>query len=137
MDTIEKLVEELAPSVKMFLGEIEQLSYAMIMISPDKKNISYSSGGMYPFLIKKDNKIIKIKSNNNPLMNFSPAPVVSNMKMDHWDSLMLYSDGLIEHEFAKLDRYNPAILIKEPENINELSSFTFEDDVTLIHLKNM
>lgn len=140
INSIEELIKKLAPSIKMFLGDIEQLSYAMIMISPDAKNISYSSGGMYPILIKSDNKILKLKANNNPLMNFSPRPVVSNIEIDSWESLLLYSDGLLEHEIGALNKYKPDMLIKEPSMIApaiaEISSHKLEDDVTMIYLKN-
>jgi PAS domain S-box-containing protein len=140
IESVDELIEQLAPSIKLFLGEIEQLSYTLIMISPDAKSISYSSGGMYPFLIKSGDEIIKVKANNNPLMNFSALPVVSSLEIDSWESLILYSDGLVEHEIKELSKYKPDMLIKEPslmeEAITEISSHKFEDDVTMIYFKN-
>lgn len=141
IETIDELIKQLTPSIKMFLGEIEQLSYTIIMISPDTKRFTYSSGGMYPFLIKKDNEILKLKSNNNPLMNFSPLPIVSSIEIDNWDSLLVYSDGLTEHGVEALGKYKPEMLMKKPsiieQAINEMSSYKLDDDVTMIYLKNI
>ena len=111
VDTLDELIEQLVPSVKNFLGEIEQLSYTMIMISSDKKKISYASAGMYPFLIKAGEDIIRAKANNTPFMNFSPAPDINYMDIGKWDSLMVYSDGLVEHENSEISKYLPKELI--------------------------
>lgn len=95
---------------------------------------------MYPFLIKSGDEIVKVKANNNPLMNFSSRPIISNLKINNWDSLLLYSDGLVEHERKELDKYKPEMLIKEPsmiaQAITEISSYKFEDDVTMIYIAN-
>ncbi len=93
--SLEELVEELHKTARTFLGEIEQISYTMIMISPDRKTLTYASGGMYPFLIKNGNETIRIKANNIPFMNFSPAPTCTKMQLDNWDSLLVYSDGIM------------------------------------------
>ena len=140
IDTLEELIEQLSPSIKNFLGEIEQLSYTMIMISPDKKKISYASAGMYPFLIKSGENIIKAKTNNTPFMNFSSIPEINYIDIDNWDSLVIYTDGLVEHENNELLQYAPEKLIRQPslvDNlINEIQNHTLDDDVSLIYIKN-
>lgn len=140
IDSLDELVKRLYPTVKTFLGEIEQLSYIMIMISPDKRTISYASGGMYPFLIKNGDEIIKAKVNNLPFMNFSSIPVISKIVLDNWDSLMIYSDGIIEHENENIDHHMLKELIKNPllvkDALEQIKSHIFEDDVTVIYLEN-
>ena len=141
MNSIEELLEKLYPIAKTFLGEIEQLSYTMIMICPKKNSIAYSSGGMYPFLIKKGEEILKIKANNTPFMNFSPTPNCTILEIESWDAIMLYSDGILEHENDNLKEYMPEVIIKNPllveEGMKKISQHDFEDDVTMIYLQNV
>lgn len=140
MSSIEELIQRLYPSVKIFLGDIEQLSYTMIMISSDKKSLTYCSGGMYPFLIKKGDEVIKIKANNLPLMNFSPKPVCATVEIDRWDALMIYSDGIIEHDSEDLKECMPEVIINNlstiEDSMKKISLYDFEDDVTIMYLEN-
>lgn len=141
MHAIEDLIQKLHPIAKTFLGEIEQLSYTMIMISPDKKSLTYSVGGMYPFLIKKGNEIIKVKANNTPFMNFSSTPICSKIELESWDSLMVYSDGILEHENDTLQELMPEVIIHRPSHVKDamrkIAEVDFEDDVTMIYLQNV
>ena len=140
VNTLYELIEQLSPSIKNFLGEIEQLSYTMIMISPDKKKISYASAGMYPVLIKSGSEIIKIKANNTPFMNFSQTPDISTIEIGEWDSLIIYSDGLVEHENSEIDKFSPEKLITQEslieKAIQEIQKHKFDDDVSLLYIKN-
>ena len=136
-----ELSERLFPVVKTFLGEIEQLSYTMIKICAGSKKLSYASAGMYPFLIKQKAMGIKeCKANNTPFMNFSEVPIVSDIDIEGFESLLLYSDGLVEHEKNDLDIFSPKKLIEEPSLIDDaidtISEMKFEDDVTLLYLEN-
>ena len=137
---LEELVNHIFPIIKTFLGEIEQLSYTMIMIDKNATTISYASGGMYPFLMKTEDGILKIKANNTPFMNFSPNPVVKEFTIPQWDSLLLYSDGFIEHENENFKELTPEKLIINPTLIEIAQEKTrnsvLEDDVTLLYLKN-
>jgi SepF-like predicted cell division protein (DUF552 family) len=56
---LKKICKKLFPTIKTFLGELEQLSYTMIMISPKGRKLSYASGGMYPFKLKNKKKLLK------------------------------------------------------------------------------
>lgn len=139
--TLEELMQMVYPNAKTFLGEIEQLSYTMIMITPDKKQLTYASGGMYPFLIKRGENIIKIKANNSPFMNFSPIPICNTIEIGDWNSIMLYSDGILEHENKDLKEYMPDVIIRHPEtiknNLKEIAKHQFEDDITILYLENI
>jgi len=140
VENLRELVEQLSPNIQGFLGEIEQLSYTMLMISPDKKSVSYASAGMYPSLMKIGKKVIRLKANNTPFMNFSPIPDVSTLDIGEWDSLIIYSDGLVEHENLEIAHISPEYLLNNPHSLNstiqEISSHQFNDDVTIIHLMN-
>jgi len=140
MPTIKDLIQTLYPEVKTFLSEFEQLSYIMIKISPDKKHLTYASGGMYPFLIKSGDEIMRVKANNTPFMNFSEMPVCEKIEIDNWDSIILYSDGIIEHDNEDLNKYTPEFMIKNSLTIKEtfqkISLYDFDDDVSIIYLNN-
>jgi len=139
-ESLEKLCKNLFPTIRTFLGEIEQLSYTMIIISSNRKRVSYASGGMYPFLIKKGDDVVKIKTNNLPFMEFSETPTVNNLDITGWESIVLYSDGMVEHEYKDINHLIPHELIVTPSLIeqtsNTIHNHEFDDDITLIHLKN-
>jgi PAS domain S-box-containing protein len=140
MNSMDELMKKLYPSAKTFLGEIEQLSYTIIMISPDRKLLTYASGGMYPFLVKIGDEIIKVKANNTPFMNFSPIPIFTTIEIHQWDSLIVYSDGIVEEENENLKPYRPEAMLSKPsmikDSMKKISLHNFEDDVTIIYLKN-
>lgn len=137
---LKKLCKRVFPTIKTFLGELEQLSYIMIMINPSGTKISYVSGGMYPFKIKCDNEIKRVKANNLPFMEFSEIPTVSKLNIEGWESILLYSDGLIEHENSDKDYFVPKKLIGNPTLIeatsDSLKKYKFDDDLTLLHIEN-
>ncbi|EDZ61876.1 protein containing PAS domain [Sulfurimonas gotlandica GD1] len=137
---LKKICKKLFPTIRTFLGELEQLSYIMIMINPKGDKLSYASGGMYPFKLKNKKDIIRIKANNLPFMDFSDIPEVSKIDIPGWKSVMLYSDGLVEHAKKDEDHFLPRRLINDPSLIdytaNSLNKYEFSDDVTLIHLEN-
>jgi len=137
---LQELSDKLFPTIKTFLGEIEQLSYTMIKISADSKKLYYASAGMYPILIKQNtNNIREIKANNTPFMNFSELPKVSEVDINEAESILLYSDGLVEHEESELKIYSPKNLIQDANLIESansiISAMKLEDDVTLLYLK--
>ena len=113
----EEIIKQLFLHVKNFLDDIEQLSYTIMKISADKNTITYCSGGMYPTLIKIGEETVKLKANNIPFMNFSDTPVVKSVDVKGWESLLIYSDGILEHENDALDDYLPEIMIQEPLKI--------------------
>ncbi|QFR49587.1 SpoIIE family protein phosphatase [Sulfurimonas lithotrophica] len=141
MSSMDELISRLYPSAKDFLAEDEQLSYIMLMISPDKKTITYSAGGMYPFLIKTPKEIIKIKSNNTPFMNFSDVPNCDSIEVKSWENIVLYSDGIVEHQNEELKDCSPENMISNTLNIQEsldkASAYNFDDDVTVININNL
>ena len=93
---------------------------------------------MYPFLVKTNDKILKFKANNTPFMNFSETPIIENITLENWESLIVYSDGIVEDEADILNPYTPENLIKKPTLIEEartiLSKHQFEDDITVVYL---
>jgi hypothetical protein len=73
-------------------------------------------------------------------MDFSEIPKVTKINITGWKSVMIYSDGLVEHSKKDEEHFLPRRLIDEPSLIDYTSSvlnkYEFSDDVTLIHLEN-
>jgi PAS domain S-box-containing protein len=142
VEDFQELVEELFPAIKTFLAEEEQLSFTMLMINSDSSKLCYASGGMYPFLMKKKGtQLSKIKANNTPFMNFSTIPNIDKVDIQGLESLLMYSDGLVEHEDKELDIFSPQNLIEKPHLIDSAKDTIsamkkLEDDVTLVYFEN-
>jgi len=138
--SLKKICKKIFPIIKNFLGELEQLSYTMILINPKSTKLSYVSGGMYPFKIKFDQNTYRIKANNLPFMNFSKTPKSSKLNITKWKSIMIHSDGVVEHQYKDQKQFQPKEIINNPALIDTLKSslndYKFNDDLTLIHLKN-
>lgn len=134
--SFEEIVNKLFPMIRKFLGEIEQLSFTMIGI--DKKYIQYASGGMYPFMIKKEEEVITYKANNLPFMNFSPSPVIKSITIDNWSDMILYTDGLVEDLTEDMSEYSPLNLLARSdlfeEAKNKIANGIYEDDITVIKI---
>lgn len=138
--TLQELVDKLFPAIKPFLDEDEQLSYTIVKIHPDAKKISYVSAGMYPFLIKqKHNDITKVKANNLPFMNFSTSPKIAQIEIQEIESVLIYSDGLVEHENSDLKEFSPENLIQKPKLIKKakkaVKNIKLDDDLSVLYLK--
>ena len=73
----------------------EALSFAMIEIDLEKPSIKYANMGMPPFYLIQDGKIIKIKPNNQPLLQTSKEFVIDEFN-ENFDSFLVASDGLFE-----------------------------------------
>lgn len=138
--SLKNICKKLFPIIKSFLGELEQLSYTMILINPKATKLSYVSGGMYPFKVKFEESIYGVKANNLPFMNFSKPPKPTKLNITKWKSLMLYSDGVVEHQYNEQEQFKPREIIENPALIDSISNsmheYKFSDDFTLIHLNN-
>ena len=134
--TFKEIVNKLFPTVQKFLGEIEQLSFTIIGINED--NINYVSGGMYPFMIKKDDEVFTYKANNLPFMNFSSTPLITNILVENWNDIIIYTDGLVEDLTENMSEYSPLNLLYSTDLFekakDKIDKGIFEDDITVVHI---
>ena len=132
------IIEKLFPMIQKFLGEIEQISYTILYIDENKKDMHYTSGGMYPFMIKEDNEVLTYKANNLPFMNFSPTPIINSISIENWSDIIIYTDGLVEELNEDMSEFSPLILLDNKklfENINEkIKHMKFDDDITVVQI---
>jgi len=132
----EEIIEALFQRIKKFLGDAEQLSYTFIYLKDDI--IKYSSGGMYPFLVKSGEEITKYKANNMPFMSFYvDTPNIETLHTN-WDKIIMYSDGLIEDSDEEMREFKPKNLLQNPDLFEKLKqklkTKKFEDDITVIQI---
>lgn len=137
--SFEDIVKRLFPRIQSFLGKEEQLSYTILYIEPNKKDIKYLSGGMYPFMLKHNDTIVSYKANNLPFMNFCQVPKIDAISVDDWSDLIIYTDGLIEDANEDMDGLSPVTILENPESFESIKAKiqerSFDDDITVIHFK--
>ncbi|NPA56072.1 MAG: SpoIIE family protein phosphatase [Epsilonproteobacteria bacterium] len=137
--SFEYIVRSLFSEVKKFLSNSEQISYFLIHVPADMKNINYVGGGMYPFYVRMHNdEIIKFKANNLPFLSFSDIPTIGKHPLDdRLKNLVLYTDGIVEEPDIDVSKYHPKKIVANPSLIESLKEVvaksSFNDDVTLIH----
>ena len=140
-NTFELFIEKLFFEIQKFLGDEEQLSYIFTYIKKDSSAMKYLSGGMYPFLIKTQQTTNRYKANNLPFMNFSPIPVVQEIKLENtYENILLYSDGFVEELNNEMKTYTPQTILNDKELLKPLNKYiqnsSFDDDITIIYFLN-
>ena len=138
--SFKNIVNKLFPMIQKFLGEIEQLSYTILYIDENKNNLQYISGGMYPFLINHNNTILKYKANNLPFMNFSSTPIITEINLKKWNSILIYTDGLVEDLTEDMKQFSPLAILENEKSFTDIkdsiSDKKFEDDITVVKIIN-
>jgi len=138
VENFEELVEKLFPMIQKFLGEVEQLSFIMLNIDCEQEILSYCAGGTYPVFIKLQDKILTIKSNNLPFMDFSMTPSIMKQDIKGWETLILYTDGLVEEIENILDKFHPENLLEDKTLFekanNAIVQNNYEDDITVVKI---
>ena len=139
--SFEEIVSRLFPMIQRFLGEIEQLSYTMLYIDENKKDMHYLSGGMYPFMIKQGSEILTYKANNLPFMSFSQTPSINSISLDEWSDILIYTDGLVEDLDEDMSKYSPKNILEDEKLFKQLqeniTQKRFEDDITVVKLSKI
>ncbi|MCV6608404.1 MAG: fused response regulator/phosphatase [Campylobacterales bacterium] len=137
---LKSLTEKILESTIGILEDGEQLAFTFVKISPDRKNLEYSIGGMYPFFIKDDNQIIEMETSNIPMMNFTNEIDIKTISLKNFQGSVLFSDGIIEEYKSKISGFKPQDLLKDNSLFKIadklISKLTLKDDITLILLES-
>jgi CheY-like chemotaxis protein len=137
--TLQQLGHYLLDALREILDEEEQLSYSIFHISPDGKRMDYSIGGMYPAMLQDGKRVIPLKANSLPILNFSQAITINHVEIESFKQLLIYSDGLIEDEHSICETCTPENMLYDPsiydKVVTELADKKTEDDVTILSLK--
>ncbi|NPA11372.1 MAG: SpoIIE family protein phosphatase [Epsilonproteobacteria bacterium] len=136
-----ELIEKLFTEAKKFLLQDEQLSFFMLYIDKNLKDVSYAAGGIYPVYVKdKNSEIHKIKANNLPFTkNSNKLPEVNTVSFEEGiSSAIMYSDGLVEEYEVDLLEYRPQLILQDPSKMEALEKTVkneqLADDLTVIYI---
>ncbi|MEF3254296.1 MAG: response regulator [Deferribacterales bacterium] len=132
--------------IKKALLSEEIVTASFFMIDLIQNHLQYAHCGMPPILMKLNScDVEEIKSNNPPISKYTDKIIVSEIKLDHLDSLLIYSDGLVESYDDKGQIYSSNI-INDFKKLNFFSEFeklyssnvpSFQDDVTVFFMKKL
>ena len=138
-ESLHELGVRLLEALREILDDEEQLSYSIFHIASDGKRMDYSIGGMYPAILQDSEKMIPLKANSLPILNFSQAIVISHVEIENFNQLLVYSDGLIEEEESICDACSPEKMVRDravyKKVVDAVMEKKTEDDVTILSLR--
>jgi len=135
--TFNSLMDSLIDNLQYILTDEEQLTCGFFWFSNDLKKVDYVVAGMYAPLLLDGEKLISIKSNNIPFMNFTFDFRISTIAINNFQKFIAYTDGLVED--TKEMKFDIEKMLKNSEYysyvMGELSTTYLEDDTTIIKLE--
>ena len=91
----ERIVKDTVNYAKSIMLDDEALSFAIVEVDLNKKEIKYLNMGLPPIYIIKNEELIKIRPNNRPLIQSTTDYKIDTYKGD-FNSFLIASDGLFE-----------------------------------------
>lgn len=136
--SFQELLDSILPYIVDVLAEEEQISFTLVEIDSNFKNLSYVNGGMYPMLIKDGDAVIKLKANSLPVLNFSRDLTAKTVELEAFQGLVVYSDGIVESDDDQMLAYSPENILlglaSTEDAIKNIPSYTRDDDITLLSI---
>ena len=138
-DSLDGISNRVLESIVGVLDDGEQLAFTFIKISPDRRTIEYSIGGMYPFFIKDSDKIIELETNNIPIMNFTKEIKTKSISLNNFQSAVIFTDGIVEEYNSKITGFHPEDILKDSSILHVvkklIKKLSLKDDMTLLFLE--
>jgi len=139
----ERVVRDTFKYATSIMLDNEALSFIMLEINLEKNKIKYANFGMPPiYLTNNEEKLIKIKPNNYPLLQSSKDFVIDTFE-NQFDSILVSSDGLFES--LSEDGYPYFVRFKQNyKNVYLLSDLLkdfksnvqeADDDMSIVYMK--
>ncbi|MGP1561255.1 MAG: GAF domain-containing SpoIIE family protein phosphatase [Helicobacteraceae bacterium] len=137
---LRKLAHFLANAFESVLGNEEQLSCCFVWFNKDFTQLEYLSGGMYPVGLVCGGERKYLRSNNLPFMNYTKNIKIDTMDISGFESIVLYTDGLVEDlslSTARADIFK--FLDKDfVDGVqSSLNKSDIADDATLVVIKKL
>jgi CheY-like chemotaxis protein len=121
--SLHNLINEAIKFIKPILLEEEALAIDFVIINNEENKLYYSKFAMPVLLMQDtDNKIVKIKSNNQPLSKYIRDFNIGSCDISNITKFLIYSDGIVEND-TKFDGRPYSEFIEE----DFLNSFTREE----------
>jgi hypothetical protein len=144
---LHRLIYESLEYIKPILLDEEALSIDFILLNCDKLQMQYAKFSMPALLMQtKENKIIKLKSNNPPMSKYFKDFTISSYDTSEIIKLLFYSDGMIENTTRFKDKLYLEYIEKDfldsftKENMKEKLLWKItkqEDDITFIFISKL
>lgn len=138
VNSLQELLDIAMPFIKNVLIDCEQLSFTFVWIDSHRKEMEYAIGGMYSTLLSVGGEIVRLKSNNPPLLSFDDEVYTDKIDIDGFEAILSYTDGLVETHEGGASKYAPTKIVNDEkvfeECIKNLYEYELEDDVTLIRV---
>lgn len=132
--------KEFIETIKNTLVDEEQLSCVFLEIDADFKKLEYFSAGMYPGSFLDEDKIVHLKTNNQPLMNFDENIITTTLELNCLKTLTIFSDGVVEEIDGIIDLSSSSKLLDRDYFLKVKNQFIDNppnDDITLIRLERL
>lgn len=139
-DTLHDIGNEILKSLHSLMAEGEQVSCFFMWFDENFSKVNYFGGGMYPPVIKTKEEYLKIKSNNPPFMSFSKNIKIDSIELNGFDSVFLYSDGIIENDEFGIDSKHLHQIFDDDffkKRVSDFLKYQMDDDVTMVLLKKL
>jgi serine phosphatase RsbU (regulator of sigma subunit) len=142
-DIIEKSVAYIAP----ILLDYEALSAEFILVDNVAENMSYAKFSMpASLLLKTDNKIQKIKSNNPPISPYTTKVKIDTKDIHETKKFLFFTDGMVENTLVdkneSYDKHVQTDFINTSDKDGFRQAFldkinTQEDDITCVYISKI
>lgn len=136
--SFQELANAFGKSLEYILSDLEQLSASFYYLDKDFKYIDYFSAGMYPTLVRDGDKIVPLKANNIPFMDFFFSIKVDRVPLENFERLIIYTDGVTEDERYFVQKDDMHIMLDEDVLANYfdvIADKKMDDDVTAVLIK--
>ena len=133
--SFQELANAFGKSLEYILSDLEQLSASFFYLDKDLKYIEYFSAGMYPTLIQDGDKLLSLKANNIPFMDFFISIKVDRIEINDFQKLIVYTDGVTEDERYFVDKNDMHTMLDEDILANYfkvIEDKKMDDDVTAV-----
>jgi len=133
--TFQELANAFGKSLEYILSDLEQLSASFFYLDKDFRHIEYFSAGMYPTLIQDGDKVLSLKANNIPFMDFFFSIKVDKVELNDFQKLIIYTDGITEDEKYFVDKNDMDSMLDKDILANYfdvIADKKMDDDVTAV-----
>ncbi len=129
------LASAFGKSLEYILSDLEQLSASFFYLDRDFKYVEYFTAGMYPAIVKDGDKIVELKANNIPFMNFFFSIKVSRYEINDFKAILVYTDGITEDSYYFVPKEDmPTMMDKDvlANYFEVIKDKKMEDDLTAV-----
>ena len=143
---LEILLREYFHFINKELLDDEMVASMFVCIDQNTNIMQLASYSMPPILaVTKDKELVKIKSNNIPIMKFGMSYNIKDINIETYEKILFYSDGLNEAEMNEDEDYSKRL---ETDFLTSFSKNNFmekvkdniehiKDDIAMFHFQKI